>query len=105
MQTTFHFAHSCGSTKTLEATNSFERYEKDKKSRIVSDVLEDIIHDENKVRPLRSCTTITDGQSHTRYYQLATSIKFDEVRDFAAEKSFKKQFPKKTNWEIIFKFN
>ena len=106
----FIFNHANGSSKKLRTSASFERWEKNQKGKIVSDVIEDITYDENTVRPLRSVTITANGETRLKLFK-ATEVEPISISLGIGKKEYIRKVlsdlgQKKTKkWETVLLFN
>lgn len=106
----FLFNHVSGSSKKLRTSPAFERYERNQKGKIVSDVIDDLIYDEETKRPLKSVTITANGETRLKLFK-ATEVepisislgisKKDYIKKVLAELNQKKT----KKWETVLLFN
>lgn len=106
----FIFNHVSGSSKKLRTSAAFERYEKNQKGKIVSDVIDDIIHDEDVVRPLKSVTITANGETRLKLFKATEtepiSISLGISKKEYIRKVLNELGQKKTKkWETVLLFN
>lgn len=62
------FNYKNGGSKELTTSPMFERFVFNDKGYVKSDTIEDLIHDENKVRPVRSVSISFKGETKQKFY-------------------------------------
>ena len=105
------FNHANGSSKKLRTSASFERWEKNQKGKIVSNVLEDLILDENTVRPLKSVSITSNDETRLKFFKSSETVDTPTISLGISKKDYIRKVlndlgqTKTRPWETVLLFN